>query len=59
MFKKLKKKEDPDLRSIYKKFRNKLKGMISRAEKAYYERKFKENTNNIKKLMAAIETDYQ
>ena len=48
MFRKVKRYNDPDFKVIYNRFRNNLKGRLSRAEKEHYDKALKDNANNLK-----------
>ena len=43
-----KKSNNPELTEIYKKYKNRLNGLLIHAEKTHYDKLFKENQNNLK-----------
>ena len=43
-----KKSNNPELTEIYKKYKNRLNGLLLQAEKSHYDKLFKENQNNLK-----------
>ena len=54
LFRKHKKSNDPQIESIYKRFRNKLNGMLARAERNHYSNLLEENKNNMKKSWSIL-----
>ena len=51
LYRKSNKSQDPEHQRIYKKLRNKLNGMLAKAEKEHYSKLMEEHKNNLKKIM--------